>query len=267
MHNKNGDSMNILITGALSGIGYKTGVELANLGYYVYLTCETENQLNLLKEKIKGKSNLECFKMDITNDNDRNKLNELEIDVFISNSAIGQGGSILDTDISKIRQCYEVNVFSNIETIKVILNNMLKKDKGRIIVISSMISNISLPFFGIYGSSKASITSLTKSLRKEVKYLTDNIKIIIVEPGLYKTGFNKVMIDNKLDNKNSPFLKYENKLIENEILIFDILEKKKLDTISKKIIKSVEDKYPKQIYRAPLLQNIFLKIYIKLLKK
>lgn len=259
--------MNILITGALSGIGYKTGIDLAKLGYYVYLTCETDNQLNLLKEKIKGKANLECFKVDITNISDRNKLDNLDIDIFISNSAVGQGGSILDTDISKIRQCYEVNVFSNIETIKVILNNMLKKDKGRIIVISSMISNISLPFFGIYGSSKASITSLTKSLRKEVKYLTDNIKIIIVEPGLYKTGFNKVMIDNKLDNKNSPFLKYENKLIENEILIFDILEKKKLDTISKKIIKSVEDKYPKQIYRAPLLQNIFLKIYIKLLKK
>ena len=44
--------MNVLITGALSGIGYKTGIDLAKLGYYVYLTCETDNQLNLLKERM-----------------------------------------------------------------------------------------------------------------------------------------------------------------------------------------------------------------------
>lgn len=256
--------MNILITGALSGIGYKTGIDLVNLGYYVYLTCENDKQLEILKEKVSKKNNIECFKLDITNKEDRNKINDLDIDILISNSAIGQGGSILDTDINKMRECYEVNVFSNFELIKLILNNMIKKGGGRIIVISSMISNISLPFFGIYASSKASVTSLAKSLRKEIKYLTDKVKIVIVEPGLYRTGFNKLMIDN---NNDSLFLDYKEDLIDNETLILDLIEKRRLNTISNKIIKSIEDKYPKQIYRAPFLQSLFLKVYTKLIKK
>lgn len=259
--------MNVLITGAASGIGYKTGIDMANLGYHVYLTTETEKQLEVLKEKIIGQINVECFKLDVTNEKDRQKVNELDIDIFISNSAIGIGGSILEADMKKVRECYEVNVFSNFELTKIILNKMIKKDKGKIIIISSMISNISLPFFGIYASSKASISMITKCLRKEIKMISNNIKIILIEPGVYKTGFNKVMIDNKIENKKSIFLPYRKDILDNETLGLAIIGRKNLNSISKRIINSIEDKYPKEIYRAPFFQNLFIKLYIKFLKK
>lgn len=259
--------MNVLITGAASGIGFKTGIDMANLGYHVYLTTENEKQLEVLKEKTNGQINLECFKLDVTNKKDREKVKNLDIDIFISNSAVGLGGSILEADMNKVRECYEVNVFSNFELTKTILNNMLNKDSGKIIIMSSMISNISLPFFGIYASTKASISMLTNCLRKEIKMLTDNVKIVLIEPGIYKTGFNKVMIDNKIDSSTSLFLPYKKDILDDENLLLGIIGRKKLDSISKKIIKAVEDKYPKKIYRAPFFQNLFIKFYIKYLKK
>lgn len=258
--------MNILITGASSGLGYNAGISLAKRGYYVFFTAETNKQLEVLNEKIKYYDNINSFKLDITDKNDLKKIDKLDIDILISNASVGYGGSIIDTDMKRIRESYEVNVLSNFELIKKIINKMIKKGRGRIIIMSSMISNISIPFFGIYASTKASITMLGKCLRKEINILNNNIFISIIEPGLYKTGFNKYMVESKY-NENSIFNDFYNSItnLENEILNFS--EKKKYNSIINKIIKAVEVKNPKEIYRAPLIQNILIKIYIKLLKK
>ena len=87
----------------------------------------------------------------------------------MSNAAVGYGGSIIDIDTEKFRYSYEVNVLSNFELIKKVINKMIEKDNGKIIIMSSMISNISIPFFGIYAGTKASITMTGKCLRKEIK--------------------------------------------------------------------------------------------------
>ena len=53
--------------------------------------------------------------------------------------------------------------------------------------------------------------------------------------------------------------------LENEIL--DFSAKKKYDSITKQIIKAVKEENPKEIYRAPMFQNLLIKLYIKFLKK
>lgn len=256
--------MNILITGAASGIGYDVGIKLANLGYHVFLTTEDDKQLELLRERVKSIDNIGTFRLNLTNKDDIKQLEDFDIDILISNAAIDQGGSILDIQMDKIRECYDVNLFYNIDIIKQTINNMAKKKKGKIIVISSMLANISLPFFGIYASSKAALSSLSISLKKELKLINKNIKIKIVEPGIYKTGFNRFMIDNSKTEKYYLFNKsvYE---LEKEILNF--AGKEKLDSISRKIIEAVKDDSNKTIYRAPLSHNLLIKLYIKLFKK
>ena len=74
---------------------------------------------------------------------------------------------------------------------------MIDKDKGRIIVMSSMAANMPLPFMGIYSATKAAISNLTKSLQKELFFIGTNAKVILIDPGLYHTGFNQVFLDNK----------------------------------------------------------------------
>lgn len=257
--------MNVLITGSASGIGYATGKFFLEKGYNVYLTTETEKQLEVLNEK--NNLNFNCFKLDVTNENDRKKLENLDIDIFISNAAIGIGGSILEANMDDVRKSYEINVFSNFETIKIVLENMLKKNSGRIIIMSSMISNISLPFLGIYSSTKASISMLGKCLRKEINLVNKNIDIVLIEPGIYKTGFNKVMLDNKYGNSYSRFLKLNESIMNFENEILNCFGNDNLNSIVHTIYKASTDKKTKSIYRAPLLQNIFIKLYIKLIKK
>lgn len=256
--------MNILITGAASGIGYDVGLKLSKLGYNVFLTTENNKQLEVLKEKIKDKENMGAFRLDLTKKEDRKILEDFDLDILISNAAIDQGGSVFDIDIKDIRKCYDVNLFYNIDIIKIVLKNMINKKRGKIIIISSMLANISIPFFGIYGSSKAALSYISISLKKELRLIDKNVKLKLVEPGIYKTGFNRFMIENSKSDKYYLFNKsvYE---LEKEILNF--VGKEKLDSISNKIIEAVKDNSNKTIYRAPFSHNLLLKFYIKLIKK
>ena len=256
--------MNILITGGASGIGYDVGLKLSKLGYHVFLTTETLKQLEVLKDKVKNNENIRTFKLDLKSKEDRKQLENYDIDILICNAAIDQGGSIYDIDIKSVRECYDVNLFYNIDIIKLTLDKMIKRNSGKIIIISSMLANISIPFFGIYGSTKAALSHLSISLKKELKLINKNIKLKIVEPGIYKTGFNRFMIENSKSDKYYLFNKsvYE---LEKEILNF--VGKEKLNSISNKIIQAVKDNSNKTIYRAPLSHNLLLKLYIKLLKK
>lgn len=260
--------MNILITGAASGIGYNTGIKLAKKGYNVFFTVETDKQLEVLREKIENdRVHIGTFRLNIKNKEDREKIENMDIDILISNAAIGIGGSILEANMDDVRENYEVNVFSNFEIIQIVLKNMLNKNKGRIIIISSMIANIPIPFLGIYASTKASLSMLGSCLRKEIKLINKNVEITLIEPGLYNTGFNRVMIDNKYDDENSRFRELRNSIMifENELLKYG--QSNNINSISDKIIKAIEDDKTKSIYRAPLIQNILLKLYIKFIKR
>lgn len=252
--------MKVLITGATSGIGYLSSLTLANLGHSVYLTCHKENEVSIIKEKVKNYDNIKVLKIDITSSNDRKKVLDLNVDRLICNAAVCQGGSIIEANLDKFRDNYEVNVLSNFTLIQEVLQQMIKKNNGRIIVISSIAANVSMPFIGIYSSTKASISNLTKSLQKELSLIKTSVKVVLVEPGLYHTGFNQVFLDNKYNN-GPYFKKIKYKLYNIEHALFNIIEKKNLDSIVIKIVKSVITKYPKRLYRAPFFQTKIIKFY------
>ena len=252
--------MKILITGAASGIGYLTALTLAKMNNYVYLTCETEKQTDVVKEKINGFKNIEAMKVDITNKKDIEKVLKLNVDVLISNAAIAQGGSIIEADINRIKENFDVNVFSNFTLVKEVLKQMIKKDCGRIVMISSLIAKIPLPFTGIYSATKASISNLTYALKDELLLMGSNVKIVLVEPGLYHTGFNQVFLDNKYDN-GLYFKDIKKELFNVEHFLFNLFEKKKLDSIVVQVVRASLDNKPKKVYRAPFIQSKLIKIY------
>lgn len=251
----------ILYTGARSGIAINTINKIMNDDYYIYLTVHTDKQLEYIKEKYKDKNNIECFKLDITNKKDREKLEKLDIDILINNAAIGEGGSLTEINMDRVRDNFEVNVFSSFEIVQIVLKRMIEKDRGKIIIMSSLASIIPLNFLGSYCGTKASISHMTRILKNEIKLISKNIKIVLIEPGMYHTGFNQVMIDNKYNNIDSYFDNQIKEIRKKENLLFNILEKKNYNSISNKIIKAIKCNNPKFIYRAPLLQGLGAKIY------
>ena len=257
VHNIIGDNMRILITGGRSGLGFELAKKLS-LNNTVYLTVHTSKQYETLKEEIK-KENLKvlCFKLDITNKIDLKLINTLEIDTLICNAAIGNSGSILDCDISTVKETYNTNVFSTLELIKTYCKSRNTK-RSKIFVISSIAGIIPIPYLGSYTSSKAALSMFVRTLKYE---LPKNISISLVELGAFHTGFNQSMIDSIEKNSKKKELNNIHKIKRVERNIFSIIEVS-TDKIVKKLVKSIEKKNSKFLIRIPFIQSIFSKLYL-----
>ena len=252
----------ILFTGARSGIISHVIDEIID-DYKIYITVHTHEQLKGVRKKYKDFSNVTCFKLDVTNKQDLFRLKQLDIDILVSSAAIGESGSIAEIDMNKVRHNFEVNVFSNFELVQIVIRNMLEKKRGRIIIISSLAGMVPVPFGGAYSASKASISRLTECLNLELKLLDTNIDVCLIEPGLYKTGFNKLLFDQKYDWMSiDSYFKHQIDFIRNtENIVLRLFERKNFDSIVKKIKKAIVSDNPKFIYSSPFYQNLFSRLY------
>lgn len=238
----------------------KSVIDRIKYDYNIYITVHTLSELNQVKKIYNNYKNIKCFKMDITLEKDIDILDNLNLDILICNAAVMESGSLLDIPFNNIRYNFEVNYFSNLKIIKKVI---IKNSDVKVIVMSSLAGNISLPFAGAYSSSKAALSKMMDSLFYEVKLLNKNVDVVVVEPGFYKTGFNKYGFDKKYDFMDiDSFFKYQIDVIKkSENIILKIFEKKRLDSISKKIVKAVRSSRPRHYYRAPFYQVLFVKLY------
>lgn len=260
VNTKSGDKMNILITGARSGIGFDVGLRLANnKNNTIYMGTHTEKEQIELSHITKFIDNINVIKLDINYKEDIEKINLIDIDVLICNAAIGIGGSIINTSIDKLEENFKTNLFDNFRLIQIAINNMLKKNSGKIIITSSIAGLIPIPYLGFYCSTKASISMLASCLRLELKNINSNIQISLIEPGIYNTGFNDVMLDMAYENTN-------NKSVLVEKQLFNKVGKSNLNSITNKYIMAVYSKKAKKVYRAPLSIRIIAKLYLILFK-
>ncbi len=251
----------ILITGARNGIMAKV-IDKIKDDYFIYVTVHTESQLTAVKNKYKNKKNIKCFKLDITNKKDLLKLKNLDIDILISNAAIAESGSILELPIEKLKNNFQTNVFSNFEVIQIILKKMIEKAGGKIIIMGSLAGKVPMPFAGSYSATKASIIKLAEALNLELKLLKEKIDIVLILPGLYNTGFNKLMFEKKYDfmDVNSYFNYHIELIRKSENIVLKLFEKRKLNSIVNKIVKAINQDNPNFIYSAPLTQSLFAKV-------
>lgn len=258
--------MNILITGATSGIGFDLGCELLKNGHFVYFTSHREDEVGEIEKRLKEKDyreNFHCFSLDITKEKDRKKVKNLEIDCLFCNGAMGLGGSLFDLSMSQIRENFEVNVFSNLTLVKNYLEDCFEKKKfAKVVITTSMAGLMPVPFMDSYSATKASLISFATTLYYEQRLFSLPYSIKIIEPGIYKTGFNEFMFTTVEDSKYFSSEKFRNL----ELKLFQLISKKSNRSIVKKMIRSVESSSKQFVYRAPFSQKLFLKLYLLLFK-
>ncbi|MGL5415074.1 MAG: SDR family NAD(P)-dependent oxidoreductase [Clostridium sp.] len=101
-----------LITGASSGIGYETALELKNKGFVVYGAARRLDRLNKLKE-----NGIKVLELDVTKEESmKNCVSEIlkkegRIDVLVNNAGYGSFGAIEDVSMDEARRQIEVNIF------------------------------------------------------------------------------------------------------------------------------------------------------------
>ncbi len=254
----------ILFTGARSGIQAAVIDRLKKKDYHIYLTVHNEKQLEMVKKYYAEDKSITCLKLDVTKREDLKQLERLDIDILVSNAAIGEGGSIAEIPMSLVRSNFETNVFSYFTVIQIVLKKMLKKKTGKIINMASLAGLIPIPYLGSYCATKASIIKMTEALALELKDIKTDIQVCLIEPGLYYTGFNQVMLENKYTwmQLDSYFQNQISKIQKRENLVCSILEKKSLNSIVNQILKAIEANKVKLIYRAPMFQVIGAKLYL-----
>lgn len=260
--------MKILITGATSGIGFALTKKLIKNGHYVYLCVHNKNEVLGAVKKIKEidySDRVSVMKLDITKREDRNILTKLDIDCLVNQAGIGIGGSLLNLNISKIRENFEVNFFSTLELTKLYIETRKNKN-SKVLITSSLAGIIPIPFLGSYCATKAALISFFTSFKKELKKTNLNLQIKLIEPGAYYTGFNEYMIDNKEVLDNFIYKEDIESINDNQKIMFSLVQKRKLNSIVNKMVKAIETDNNKLIYRAPFLQVIGAKIYMLLFK-
>jgi short-subunit dehydrogenase len=247
----------ILVTGAGSGIGKDTAFALCKKGHKVIATTETEEQCKELVDECKRLNlELDVFVLDITSPSDRQKIAVYDLDVLINNAGIGESGSLAEIDINRVRHNFEVNVFCAFELSQIALSNMLAKNKGTVLFISSLAGRITLPFLGPYCMTKFALSAGAETLRNEVHRVRKNVHISLIEPGGYATGFNQVNIAKKYNwmHAQSIFFPILDKIKKEEERQFAFTEAKSTKSIVAKIVKAAEASRPKLRYSAPWWQ-------------
>ncbi|MEK3886761.1 SDR family oxidoreductase [Bacillus sp. FSL K6-3431] len=183
-----------IITGASSGFGLLTVVELAKRGFSVIATMRNLESKETIIElcKHEGMENrLHFIQLDVTCpksiENFSVQIAELPtIDILINNAGFALGGFCEEVSVLEYKEQFETNFFGVIAVTQAVLPYMRKQQHGKIINLSSISGKMGFPGLSPYVASKHALEGWTECLRYEVKPI--GIDVALVEPGSFKTN-------------------------------------------------------------------------------
>ncbi|TKH09702.1 SDR family oxidoreductase [Bacillus wiedmannii] len=209
-----------VITGASSGFGLLTTLELAKKNYLVIATMRNlEKQVNLISQatQLNLQKNITVQQLDVTDQNSIHNfqlyLKEINrVDLLINNAGYAHGGFVEEIPVEEYRKQFETNLFGAISITQLVLPYMREQKSGKIINISSISGQVGFPGLSPYVSSKYALEGWSESLRLEVKPF--GIDVVLVEPGSYNTNtweVGKQLATNQSET-TSPYKEYMDKI-------------------------------------------------------
>ncbi|SDN69336.1 oxidoreductase [Allokutzneria albata] len=175
-----------LVTGASSGIGHATALELLRAGHVVYAVARRLERMDDLRE-----AGAHTMTVDITDEVATERVvrtileEQHRIDVVVNNAGIAVHGAVEDVPLKRARELFEVNLFGAGRLTQLVLPSMRAQRSGTIVNISSVGGEIALPLGAWYYASKHALEAFSDSLRQEVGRF--GIGVVVVQPGLIAT--------------------------------------------------------------------------------
>lgn len=175
----------VLITGASSGFGLMLATTLHQQGFNVIGTSRNP-------EKYVSSVPFKLLRLDIDEDRSIQSFtvelfeNIQTLDVLVNNAGYMVTGLAEETPLEVARQQFETNFWGTVKVTNAVLPHLRKRKSGQIITISSMVGLIGPPNLSFYSASKHAVEGYFKSLRFELNQF--NINVSVVEPGWFKTN-------------------------------------------------------------------------------
>ena len=183
---------NALITGAGKGIGKAIAIALAKEGVNVILISRTQADVDQLSTEISnfGVKTL-ALSADVSDINSINKAVEkaltefTNIDILINNAGIAAFGNFLELEPTAWEKIIQVNLMGTYYTTRAVLPNMIERQTGDIINISSTAGLNGNALTSAYSASKFAVLGLTDSLMQEMR--KHNIRVTALTPSTVAT--------------------------------------------------------------------------------
>lgn len=186
-------SKGVLVTGANSGIGLVTVVELAKAGYDVVGTARSSDKAAGIHQAAERAGvRVRTVVCDVsTADGSQAAVTEAEgltggVWGLVNNAGYAQAGAVEDVDDEAVRAQLEVNVVTPARLARLVLPGMRERGDGRIVNVSSIAGRVSVPLTGWYCASKHALEAVSDALRIEVAPF--GVKVVLIEPGGFGTN-------------------------------------------------------------------------------
>jgi 3-oxoacyl-[acyl-carrier protein] reductase len=195
---------NAIITGAGKGIGRAVAMALAHEGVNVGLIARTLSDLESLAAELKqyevnvSFSTADVADIDAVNASVLQVKSELgEIHILINNAGIASFGKFLELDPARWEEIVKVNLFGAYYTTRAVLPDMIERQSGDIINISSTAGKNGAAVTSAYSASKFALIGMSESLMQEVR--KHNIRVSTLLPSTVASDMAK---DLKLTDGN-----------------------------------------------------------------
>ncbi len=186
-----------LITGASNGIGLELAKIHASKGGDLVLVARNKSNLDEIKIELEKQFKVSVYTiskdLSLTNAaqeiyNETNKEN-IQVDYLINNAGFGDFGMFIETDWNKELQMINLNITTLTHFTKLYLQDMIKRNRGKIMNVASTAAFQSGPTMAVYFATKAYVLSFTEAVSNEVS--DKGITVTALCPGATETGFQK----------------------------------------------------------------------------
>lgn len=190
----------IILTGCSKGIGKSITNNLLKNKFFVIGISRNSN--NFIEKVKNDNKNFEHIEADLLDDNDLNKVLEVfdkhNLYGLINNAGVGLDGILATLPIKDIDKLISLNLRVPILLSRAMSRNIVKnKTTGRIINISSIISQNGYNGLSVYSATKSGLNGLTLSLARELGRTGTTVNAIL--PGYIKTDMTNKLSDKQLD--------------------------------------------------------------------
>lgn len=188
-----------LITGASSGIGRATALELARLGFDIVALARRSERLDELAAEIRALGrDARTIAVDVRDRAavERSLTPELadRIAVLVNNAGLARGTEKLqDGDPAHWDEMIDTNVKALLTLTKLVVPSMAKRRSGHVVNLGSVSGRWVYPGGAVYCATKFAVRALSEGLRMDL--LGTGVRVTNIEPGMVETEFSRVRFD------------------------------------------------------------------------
>ena len=186
-----------LVTGASAGLGSAYARQLAERGYDLIVVARREERLATLRDELEKQFGIsvEPVPVDLTDDRAVGHLVEIiqsrnDIEILVNNAGFGVQGRFHEAEIEKNLAMIHVHVLATVRLTHAVLGQMVARDHGYVINVSSLASFLTGPGAVSYCATKAYLNSFSKSVQAELR--DTGVRIQSLCPGFTYTEFHDV---------------------------------------------------------------------------